>query len=158
MMCLFAVSSKPAQLQPLRFFWSGLGWVRFQAPYPISRKRKRRIWGFSEQQDRTPQPLTIWSGSPTGQGQDTSTPSQLEVAPLILAATITGCEARVVCSNLCFSSSGRHGPRGPTTRHQSISAVFCYEMWSFMCRTAKGSRKQESLVVGAELHADASAR
>ena len=72
-------------------------------------------------------------------------------------------------------SSARHRPRGPTTRHQSISVVVCDEMWSFLCRTAKGSREPSSPlegvwgvntkpqlkvvgVVGAGFHADANAR
>ena len=46
--------------------------------------------------------------------------------------------------NPCFASSGRHRPRGPTTRHQSISALLGCAMWLFMCRTAKGSREQGS--------------
>ena len=44
----------------------------------------------------------------------------------------------------CFSSSGRHRPRGPTTRRQSISAVLGCAMWLFLCRTTKGSKEQEN--------------
>ena len=47
--------------------------------------------------------------------------------------------------NRCFSSSGRHRPRGPTTRHQCISAVVCCAMWLLMCRNA---RKRESPLEG----------
>ena len=49
-----------------------------------------------------------------------------------------------------LSSSGRHRPRGPTTRHQSISAVLCCAMWLFLCRTAKEAEsKNAPLGVGA---------
>ena len=55
------------------------------------------------------------------------------------SSTLIGGEG-VVCSSLIVE----HRPRGPTTRHQSFSAVVCREMWSCMCRTANGSRDQES--------------
>ena len=55
-----------------------------------------------------------------------------------------GREGQVVCWKLLLLSSGRHRPRGRTTRHPSISAVLGCAMWLFMCRTATGSREQES--------------
>ena len=52
-----------------------------------------------------------------------------------------GARGGLFVRNVGFSASDRHRPRGPTTRHQSI---VCCEVWLLMCRTAKGSRQQES--------------
>ena len=70
----------------------------------------------------------FWGEFPTRMGVYTS-------------STLIGGEG-VVC--LKTSLIAEHRPRGPTTRHQSFSAVVCREMWSCMCRTANGSRDQDS--------------
>ena len=59
-----------------------------------------------------------------------------------------GARGELLLASLCFSSSGQHRPRGPTTRHRSISAMACCETWSFMCRIAEGSSEQETPLTG----------
>ena len=54
--------------------------------------------------------------------------------------TLHGARGGLFVASRRAAGTGRKDP----TRRQSISAVACCELWSFMCRTSKGSREQES--------------